>query len=109
MVTVKHVYGFDEDRKIEYHQITVKGHAKYDDTGRDIVCAAVSVLVESFVDTAIFLDDDRVKVEPGNVSIAFECASYDDYVHALVDMMMNGFGGLEYTYPENVSVEEVER
>lgn len=109
MVHVRHIYGFDEDRKIEFHKITIKGHANYDKTGKDIVCAAVSVLVESFADTAVFLDDDRARVEPGDVSIEYECAPYDDYVHGITDMLMNGLEGLENTYPEHVNVEETER
>lgn len=33
--------------KIDGNKIVVKGHSEYDEKGRDIVCAAISVLTEA--------------------------------------------------------------
>ena len=108
MIYAKHNLKHDREKKEEHHIITVKGHANYDDSGRDIVCSAVSALVQSLIATLdIWNDEDLVK-EPGNVQIRYTCADYDDYAHAAIDMLVIGIGCLEETYPEYVEMVEDE-
>lgn len=35
-------------KRQDTYEVQVVGHANYDETGKDIVCAAVSILVQSF-------------------------------------------------------------
>lgn len=46
-----------------YKQVTCKGHAGYADSGSDIVCAAVSVLVINAVNSLEALTDTKMQVE----------------------------------------------
>lgn len=43
----------------------VSGHAKYAEPGKDIVCAAVSALLQTFLASAECLIEDEIKSEYG--------------------------------------------
>ena len=45
------------------HGVTITGHAGYEEPGKDIVCAAVSVLVQTLAASAKRLTADRLEVE----------------------------------------------
>lgn len=54
--------------------ITVEGHAGYAETGKDIVCSAVSVLAQTLIAGIKGLTDDRIsyEIKPGKVNIAYK-------------------------------------
>ena len=47
----------------EYSQIKAFGHAEYDDYGKDIVCAAVSVLIINAANSLENFTDDLIMAE----------------------------------------------
>lgn len=109
MIHASHTFTTNVDKKQEHHKIRIKGHADYDEHGKDIVCSAVSILVKSFTDTIMSaIDEDVSKIAPGSVYLEYECASYDDYIHAATDMFMLGLEWLEDEYPDHVEVTEEE-
>lgn len=87
--------------------ITAEGHADYAEYGKDIICAAVSTLAQSFIASIEELTETEVeyKLEPGHIHIkhkdldeagellkrSFYIAvnmiskQYGDYVHLRVD------------------------
>ena len=58
-------------------RITLRGHANYAEIGKDIVCSAVSVLVQTLVQSVETLTTDRIEynMSPGKVDIKFWCLS----------------------------------
>lgn len=86
--------------------ITIRGHAHYAEPGKDIVCSAVSVLVQNLIQSIEELTTDKIEYDmsPGKVDIKFWCLS--DPSKVLVDAFFIGIKGIAETYPENVKLTE---
>lgn len=85
-------------------RIEVTGHAYYAPQGFDIVCAAVSTLVDTLVASVGDLTDDRIKEElqPGLAVIQYGDLSARGRL--LVDSFFIGVKGVEGVYPDRVEV-----
>ena len=78
-------------------QMEIAGHAGYAPAGQDIVCAAVSILVQALIYTA---DDVRYDMTGGMISGIDMSATRRNT--AMLDMVEAGLGMLEEAYPEHV-------
>lgn len=80
--------------------ITVDGHAEYAETGKDIVCAAVSALTQTLIAGIKSLTDDWIsyEIKPGKVNIVFENLSKQ--AQLLVDSFFIGISGIITAYGE---------
>ncbi|WP_366924097.1 ribosomal-processing cysteine protease Prp [Metallumcola ferriviriculae] len=91
---------------------TVKGHSRFDEHGRDIVCAAVSVLAQSVV---IGLEEHmgltlQVKQQPGDLS----CKLTDPLNHArqseaeaILRTCYLGMLAIQESYPDYVDIQVI--
>ena len=92
--------------------ISIKGHAGYAEHGKDIVCAAISALLQTFIASVEELTYDNIQSEitAGNAVIKYKdlseqgtllvesffcgvrmiAASYPEYVRAVDDIKSNG-------------------
>jgi len=88
------------------HCITVKGHAGYAESGRDIVCAAVSALTYNLQESINRLTDDTVGFcyAPGEAVISFGDISAETKL--LIDSFIVGIEMLSYNYPDNVRIDQ---
>lgn len=77
----------------EYKKVTCKGHAGYADSGSDIVCSAVSMLVINTVNSLELLTNTRMETasdeEKGMISCSFKDAP-DEGGKLLLDSMVLG-------------------
>ena len=48
---------------ITQNSLTVKGHAGYDEEGKDIVCSAATVLVFNLINSMEALTEDKIEVD----------------------------------------------
>ncbi|MFR7761634.1 MAG: ribosomal-processing cysteine protease Prp [Eubacterium sp.] len=74
--------------------LDVKGHAGYDKPGKDIVCAAVSILIFTFCE----VNKGRLEIETYNadeIAVRFEETVDTSYIKT-------GFSFLINEYPNNV-------
>lgn len=80
--------------------ITVDGHAEYAETGKDIVCAAVSALTQTLIAGIKSLTEDRIsyEIKPGKVNIVFENLSKQ--AQLLVDSFFIGISEIITAYGE---------
>lgn len=87
-------------------RITIKGHSGYAPTGQDIVCSAVSVLVQTLIQSVEELTADKIEydMQPGTVDIKFWCLS--DQSKVLIDAFFIGIKGIAEAYPDNVELTE---
>ena len=87
-------------------RITIKGHSGYAPTGQDIVCSAVSVLVQTLIQSVEELTADEIEydMQPGTVDIKFWCLS--DQSKVLIDAFFIGIEGIAEAYPDNVKLTE---
>jgi uncharacterized protein YsxB (DUF464 family) len=86
--------------------ITIQGHAGYAPHGQDIVCAAVSTLVQTFLASVDELTADEMLVgfsQQGQIqSIQYERLS--ERAQVLLDALFIGIQMIADTYPANVRI-----
>lgn len=87
------------DRKIQ-----IRGHAGYEDAGKDIVCAAISCLVQTFIASVIDLTEDKIKyyIFKGEAEIKYKSLSLKGML--LLDCFLIGINAVSDRYPENVRI-----
>lgn len=84
--------------------LTVRGHANYADSGKDIVCAGVSTLIQTLIQSIKELTADEIQysLSPGKVHIKFWNLS--DITKALISSFFIGVKMIADEYPENVKL-----
>ena len=96
------------DRK--KHLVTVKGHARSGEKGRDLVCAAASMLVYTLASDVekLCADHGRVRkpvcrINEGNALISCKPVhGFESVVTLIFDSVCRGFELLQTQYPDNV-------
>ena len=94
--------------------LRVKGHAREDIPGRDIVCASISTLVyliaqrvKDMMDAGILEDTSKLSLEDGNAVIScFPKENYRNFAAGDFLMIQRGFELLEANYPEYIRIKE---
>jgi uncharacterized protein YsxB (DUF464 family) len=99
----------------EYHDnilFIAEGHSGYGDRGSDIVCAGISCLVYTLINTLLDEESsDRVHlvrqiIRDGYVCLEIEKFEFSkDRVNGIIDACMTGFYMLRDNYPEAVKIE----
>ena len=84
--------------------IKMRGHANYAPIGQDIVCAGVSVLIQTLIQSIETLTTDEIeyRMQPGTVDIKFWCLS--DLSGVLIDAFFIGVKGIAAAHPQNVEI-----
>ena len=90
--------------EIEKNSISVKGHANYAEPGKDIVCAAVSTLFQTFIASVEELTADVIiaEIQPGNSLIRYAVLSPVSLY--LLNSFIIGVEMIAENYPDNVRV-----
>ena len=84
-----------------YKQVICKGHAGYADSGEDIVCAAVSMLVINTVNSLEALTDTKMEVNTDEDSGIINFRFTDELKEngkLLVDSLILGLSSVEKQY-----------
>lgn len=86
--------------------IKVRGHANYAPHGQDIVCAGVTALTQTLVESLETLTGNEIKYDmsPGRVDIEIE--DPDEDAQLLMDSFLVGIEMIADEFPEHVRVEE---
>ena len=84
--------------------ISILGHAMYDDYGRDIVCAAVSGIVMTSVEGIASINNKAVDIKQLNSKLDIIINSHDNITDKLIDTMLNLLKELEKKYPKNIKI-----
>lgn len=92
--------------KIKPNLITIKGHANYDEHGRDIVCSSVSSIVTTTINAIVMFNQKTIKydVKEGLVKIDI-LQKKDETTNKLLENMIKLLSELERDYPKNIKVE----
>ena len=88
-----------QDNKVK--QIKIKGHALYDEYGKDIVCASVSSIVITTVNAISLIDNNAIKVSQNN-GVTIDIIKEDIITDKLINNMINLLDELSKDYPENI-------
>lgn len=87
-----------ENKKVK--KVEIKGHALYDDYGKDIVCAAVSSIVITTVNAILRIDKDAICYDEKIFLI--DVLKDNEIVNKLIDNMVDLLKQLEHDYPKNI-------
>ena len=85
-------------------EITIKGHANYAEHGKDIVCAAISALTQTFIESDEQWTDDKLNsvISAGNVVIRY--ADLSEQGQLLRRSFFVGLQMIADEYPQNVKI-----
>ena len=90
--------------EIENNKIEIKGHANYDDYGKDIVCATVSSIVITTINAIIEFDPESIYYEDLNNRILIKKLKDDDITNKLINNMIELLEELEKSYKDNIKI-----
>ena len=90
--------------EIENNKIEIKGHANYDDYGKDIVCASVSSIVITTINAIIEFDPESIYYEDLNNRILIKKLKDDDITNKLINNMIDLLEELEKSYKDNIKI-----
>lgn len=84
--------------------ITIKGHANYAPIGQDIVCAGVSTLAQTMIQSIEDMTEDKIEysMQSGMVEIRYRDLSAN--AQLLVDSFFIGMNLIAGTYPKHVRI-----
>ena len=84
--------------------ISIHGHAMYDDFGKDIVCAAVSSIVMTSVESVAAFDKEAIDVNEGKDKVEIIINSHSQITDKLILTMINLLKELANKYPKNIKI-----
>lgn len=85
------------------YEIVIKGHAGYDDAGKDIVCAAVSSMAITTVNGIIRLDES-IDYEENSGLLKIRVLKDTEINNKLLDNLVELLSELVNQYPENIEI-----
>lgn len=88
------------------YELTAKGHADYAPSGNDIVCASVSILIFTLIETideADLLEPSVVAVKKGDTLVRVRPNSAaKGKIHAVFKVISTGFEILQKNFEKNI-------
>ena len=91
-----------------YKEISFKGHALYDDYGKDIVCAAVSATYLCTVNAILSISSDSINVIQSDDINIIEVIYNDNITKKLLDNMLKCLKSIEKNYPKYIKINSKE-
>ena len=90
--------------EVQKDNISIHGHAMYDDYGKDIVCAAVSSVITTSVESIASLNENAIDIEETKDKLTIRINSHDEITNKLIETMINLLKELQKKYPENIKI-----
>ncbi|MBQ4633723.1 MAG: ribosomal-processing cysteine protease Prp [Bacilli bacterium] len=95
---------------IKKDQILIKGHAGYEEFGKDIVCASVTSIATTTINAIVRLDSEAIKFKADEGLIEIEILKHDNLIDILILNMVELLKELEKEYKKFIKInEEVHR
>ena len=89
---------------IKDDEITITGHANYDDYGKDIVCASVSSIAITTINAIVEFDKDSIDVIEKDGYLKINILKNSKEWNILISNMIDLFKSLESKYPKNIQI-----
>ena len=86
--------------------ISITGHAMYDDYGKDIVCSAVSSIITTTINGILAINDKAIIYQNNKEGLNIEIKSFDNITLKLIDNMLELLTDLSRDYPKNLEIKE---
>ena len=92
--------------KLKNDTITISGHAGFSNLGEDIVCASVSSIINTTVNSIKAIDENAIDyIDDGN-TLTIKRVSSDNITQTLLNVMISILHDLSNQYPKNVELKE---
>ncbi len=85
------------------YELVIKGHAKYDDIGKDIVCAAVSTMAITTINNIIALDES-IDYEENSGFLKIRVLKDTEVNEKLLNNLVRMLEELKEQYPKNIEI-----
>ena len=89
---------------IKNNIIIITGHARYDDFGKDIVCASVSSIVITSINLCLRFNKESIKYKEDKDKLTIEILSNDDNITLTIENMLMMLEELASTYKKNIKI-----
>ena len=89
--------------------VIFKGHANYDDYGKDIVCAAVSATYLCTVNAILGLNSNSIDIITEDNLQVIKVLEIDNITISLLNNMINCLESLQKQYPKNINLDKEEK
>lgn len=86
-------------------KVSLKGHALYDDFGKDIVCSAASSILTTTVNGILSFDKDNLAVEMKKDLVVVTVLKDNEIVNTLMNNFYDLIVELETSYPKNIKID----
>lgn len=93
-----------EKTSAKFKNITILGHAMYDEYGKDIVCAAASSIVTTTVNGILALNKGSLSYLVSKKGLSIDIKSSDTTTQILIGNMISLLKELESNYPTNIEI-----
>ncbi len=93
---------YKKEKQIE--EVVIKGHAGYDRSGFDIVCASVSSMVITTVNAIIRYRNDSIEYEEKDGFVSIKIINHDEVVDLLMINLLDLLEKLEKQYQKYVKL-----
>ena len=90
--------------EVTKNHISILGHAMYDDYGKDIVCAAVSSIVMTSIESIASFDETAVDINESDNKLDITINKHDDITNKLINTMLSLLNELVKKYPKNIKI-----
>ena len=84
--------------------ISIHGHAMYADFGKDIVCAAVSSIVMTSVESIASINEAAIDLKENQDGLDIIINKHDDITNKLINTMLTLLDELAKKYPKNIKI-----
>ena len=91
-------------RNQQIQEVSIQGHAMYDDFGKDIVCAAVSSCVITTVNGILEIDKDWILAKQDSKGVLIQVQNSSDVCQTLLANMISLLEELHDQYPKNLKI-----
>ena len=89
-------------------EIIIKGHANYEEYGKDIVCAAVSATYLCTINAILSLEEKSIKIEEERDKKIIKINEQNNTTNTLLKNMIRCLESLEKQYPKNIKLAKEE-
>ena len=87
-------------------KINIKGHAGYDDYGKDIVCSSVSSITITTINAILMFNKSYISYNEKKDDFEIIINENNDITNKLIQNMINLLTELSQDYPKNIKIEE---
>ncbi len=84
--------------------LLIKGHAKYDVAGKDIVCAAVSTMAITTINAILSLEEDTIAYKEDSGLLEIRIVKDTEVNTKLISNLVEMLEELRLKYPKNIEI-----